>query len=166
MDSSTKFSASTTPMQNMLGSLCAEGSGNLLDFTRTGQSPLTTLTEQLPQQSWVPKYAHSQVNAFTNAVSLPRPYPEKDHAVEPENCSLDAQNATNFGVNIDSSGLLLPTTLPRYATSTVDSDVSSMPLGDPGFQSSMYGGVQDSSELLPSAGQVDPPTPSRTFVKV
>lgn len=167
MESSAKFSASTTPIQNMLGSLCAEGSGNLLDFTRTGQSTLTTLTEQLPQQSWVPKYAHSQVNAFANSVSLPRPYPEKDPGMEPENCNLDGQNATNFGVNIDSSGLLLPTTLPRYATSSVDTDVSSMPLGDSGFQSSMYGGgVQDSSELLPSTGQVDPSTPSRTFVKV
>ncbi|KAF2290551.1 hypothetical protein P3X46_029384 [Hevea brasiliensis] len=166
MDSSNKFTASTTPIQNMLGSLCAEGSGNLLDFTRTGHSTLTTLTEQLPQQSWVSKYAPSQVNAFTNSVSLTRPYPEKDHAMESENCNMDAQNATNFGVNIDSSGLLLPTTLPRYATSAVDTDVSSMPLGDSGFQSSIYGGVQDSSELLPSAGQVDPPTPSRTFVKV
>ncbi|KAJ9172899.1 hypothetical protein P3X46_016092 [Hevea brasiliensis] len=166
MDSNTKYSASTTPIQNMLGSMCAEGSGNLLDFTRTGQSTLTTLTEQLPQQSWVPKYAHSQVNAYTNSLSLPRPYPEKDPAMEPESCNLDAQNHTNFGVNIDSSGLLLPTTLPRYASSTVDADVSSMPLGDSGFQNSIYGGVQDSSELLPSAGQVDPPTPSRTFVKV
>ncbi|KAG8662582.1 hypothetical protein MANES_01G125000v8 [Manihot esculenta] len=158
-----QIQASTTPIQNMLGSLCAEGSGNLLDFTRNGQS---TLSEQLPQQSWVQKYAHLQVNAFTNSLSLPRPYPEKVPAMEPENCNLDAQNATNFGMNIDSSGLLLPTTLPRYTSSTVDADVSSMPLGDSGFQNSIYGGMQDSSEILPSTGQVDPPTPSRTFVKV
>ncbi|XP_015579071.1 auxin response factor 8 [Ricinus communis] len=166
MDPGNKFSASTTPIQNMLGSLCAEGSGNLLDFTRTGQSTLTSLTEQLPQQSWVPKYAHSQTNAFGNSVSLPRSYSEKDPSIEPEHCNLDAPNATNFGVNIDSSGLLLPTTVPRFSTSSVDADVSSMPIGDSGFQSSIYGGVQDSSELLPSAGQVDPPTLSRTFVKV
>ncbi len=41
-----------------------------------------------------------------------------------------------------------------------------MPLGDSGFQNSLYSSVQDSSELLHSAGQVDPPTPSPTFVKV
>ncbi|KAJ6861641.1 hypothetical protein NC651_037649 [Populus alba x Populus x berolinensis] len=156
MDSSPKFTVSTTPMQNMLGSLCTEGSSNLLDFTRAGQS---TLTEQLSQRSWVPKYAHHDVNAFSNSLSLPRTYPEKDLSVEAENCNSDAQNPTFFG-------LLLPTTVPRYPTSAVDTDVSSMPLGDSGFQNSLYGCVQDSSELLPNAGQMDPPTPSRTFVKV
>ncbi|XP_061977671.1 auxin response factor 8-like [Populus nigra] len=163
MDSSSKFSATNTPMQNMLGSLCSEGSVNLLDFSRAGQS---TLTEQLPQQSWVPKYAHQEVNAFANSISLPRTYPEKDPSMEAENCSSDAQNPTLFGANIDSSGLLLPTTVPRYSTSSIDADVSSMPLGDSGFQNSLYGCVQDSSELLSNAGQMDPPTPSGTFVKV
>ncbi|KAJ6926309.1 auxin response factor 8-like isoform X1 [Populus alba x Populus x berolinensis] len=163
MDSSSKFSATNTPLQNMLGSLCSEGSVNLLDFSRAGQS---TLTEQLPQQSWVPKYAHQQVNAFANSISLPRTYPEKDPSMEAENCSSDAQNPTLFGANIDSSGLLLPTTVPRYSTSSIDADVSSMPLGDSGFQNSLYGCVQDSSDLLSNAGQMDPPTPSGTFVKV
>ncbi|KAJ7000264.1 auxin response factor 8 [Populus alba] len=163
MDSSSKFSATNTPMQNMLGSLCSEGSVNLLDFSRAGQS---TLTEQLPQQSWVPKYAHQQVNAFANSISLPRTYPEKDPSMEAENCSSDAQNPTLFGANIDSSGLLLPTTVPRYSTSSIEADVSSMPLGDSGFQNSLYGCVQDSSDLLSNAGQMDPPTPSGTFVKV
>uniref|UniRef100_A0A6N2MEY4 Auxin response factor n=1 Tax=Salix viminalis TaxID=40686 RepID=A0A6N2MEY4_SALVM len=163
VDSSSKFSATNTPMQNMLGSLCSEGSVNLLDFSRAGQS---TLTEQLPQQSWVPKYAHQEVNAFANSISLPRTYPEKDPSMEAENCSSDAHNPTLFGANIDSSGLLLPTTVPRYSTSSIDADVSSMPLGDSGFQNSLYGCVQDSSELLSNAGQMDPPTPSRTFVKV
>ncbi|CBI27335.3 unnamed protein product, partial [Vitis vinifera] len=41
-----------------------------------------------------------------------------------------------------------------------------MPLGASGFQGSLFGCVQDPSELLQNAGQVDPPTPSRTFVKV
>ncbi|KAJ6402351.1 hypothetical protein OIU84_014442 [Salix udensis] len=163
VDSSSKFSATNTPMQNMLGSLCSEGSVNLLDFSRAGHS---TLTEQLPQQSWVPKYAHQEVNAFANSISLPRTYPEKDPSMEAENCSSDAHNPTLFGANIDSSGLLLPTTVPRYSTSSIDADVSSMPLGDSGFQNSLYGCVQDSSELLSNAGQMDPPTPSRTFVKV
>ncbi|WCJ25100.1 auxin response factor 8 [Euphorbia peplus] len=165
IDSNNKFSASTTPMQNMLGSLCAEGSGNLLDFTRTGQSTLGTLTEQLPQQTWASKYGHSQINAFTNS-SLPRSYAEKDPAVEQEHTNLDAQNATGFGVNIDSSGLLLPTTVPRFSTHSVDGDVSSMPLGESAFQTSMYSTMQESSELLHGAAQVDTPTMSRTFVKV
>ncbi|RVW98280.1 Auxin response factor 8 [Vitis vinifera] len=150
-------------MQNMLGSMCPEGSGNLLNFSRTtGQS---MLSEQPPQQPWATKFAHSQFNAFANSTSLP-PFTGKDAAVEPENCNLDAQNHTLFGVNIDSSGLLLPTTVPSFGSSSVDADVSSMPLGASGFQGSLFGCVQDPSELLQNAGQVDPPTPSRTFVKV
>ncbi|KAF5479317.1 hypothetical protein F2P56_000150 [Juglans regia] len=161
MDPGTKFSPSITPRQNMVSSFCPEGSSNFLNFSRVGQS---MLAEQLPQQSWVSKYTHSQANTYANSMSH-TPYPGKDANEEPENCNSDSQNPTLFGVNIDSSGLLLPTTLPTFATS-VDADVTSMPLGDSGFQSSLYGSVQDSSELLRSAGQVDPPTPSRTFVKV
>ncbi|KAL4652266.1 hypothetical protein ACB092_01G220300 [Castanea dentata] len=161
MDPSTKFSASISPRQNMVSSLCPEGSSNILNFSRVGQ-PM--LAEQLPQQSWASKYTHSQVNAFANSMSH-SPYPGKDATEEPENCNSDSQNPTLFGVNIDSSGLLLPATLSTFATS-VDADVSSMPLGHTGFQSSLYSSVQDSSELLNSAGQVDPPAPSQTFVKV
>ncbi|XP_059449137.1 auxin response factor 8 isoform X2 [Corylus avellana] len=161
MDPSTKFSGSISPRQNMVSSFCPEGSGNFLNFSRVGQS---MIAEPLPQQSWASKYTHSQVNAFANSMSHST-YPGKDVTEEPENCNSDSQNPTLFGVTIDSSGLLLPATVPTFATS-VDADVSSMPLGDSGFQNSLYGSVQDSSELLRSAGQVDPPTQSRTFVKV
>ncbi|KAB1211098.1 Auxin response factor 8 [Morella rubra] len=161
MDPSTKFSASMSPGQNIPSSVCPEGSGNFLNFSRVGQS---MLAEQVPQQSWATKYTQSQVNAFANSMSH-SPYSRKDATEEPENCNAGSQNPTLFGVNIDSSGLLVPATVPTFATS-VDADMSSMPLGDSGFQNSLYGAVQDSSELLQSAGQVDPPTPSRTFVKV
>ena len=159
-DSNAKFSTSVAPsIQNMLGSLCADGSGNLFDFSRTGQSMLG----EPSQQSWVSKFTHSQGNTSANSVSLP-PYPGKDTAVERENLSLDGQNHALFGANLD-SGLLLPTTLSSIGTS-VNANVSSMPSGVSGFQSSLYGCMQDSSELLHSAAQVDPPTPTRTFVKV
>ncbi|XP_059641376.1 auxin response factor 8-like isoform X3 [Cornus florida] len=162
LNSSTKFPASVGPscVQNMLGSVCREGSGDLLNFTRTGQSMLPELQTQPP---WVPKFSHPHVNSSANSVSLP-PYPGKDGAVERENCSLATQNHALFGANIDSSGLLLPTTASSIGTSSVDTDVSLMPLGTSEFQSSLYGCMQDSSELLQSAAQVDLPT--ATFVKV
>ena len=143
----------------MLGSLCADGSGNLFDFSRTGQSMLS----EPSQQSWVSKFTHSQGNTSANSVLLP-PYPGKDAAVEQEHLSLDSQNHALFGANLD-SGLLLPTTLSSIGTS-VNANVSSMPSGVSGFQSSLYGCMQDSSELLHNAAQVDSPTPTRTFVKV
>nr|POE58162.1 isoform 2 of auxin response factor 8 [Quercus suber] len=111
------------------------------------------LAEQSPQQSWAPKYSHSQVDAFTNSMSH-SPYPGKDATEEPEICNSDSQNPIPFGVHVDSSGLLLCATVSTFATS-VDADVSSMPLGDTGFQNSLYSSEQDSSELLNSAGQVD-----------
>ncbi|KAJ0098884.1 hypothetical protein Patl1_21002 [Pistacia atlantica] len=161
MESSTEVPAPITRMQTMLGSL-PEGSGNLLNFSRAGQS---MISEHLPQQLWGAKFANSQAHSFVNSMSLPPSYNGKDTAVEPENCNTDAQNSTIFGVNIDSSGLLLPTTVSRYSTS-VDPDVSSMPLGDSGFHNSLYGCTQDSSELMHSAGQIDQQTQDRTFVKV
>ncbi|TQD72938.1 hypothetical protein C1H46_041517 [Malus baccata] len=161
-DSSTNFSTSTTPRQNVLGTLCPEGSGNLLSMSSAGHS---MPTEQSPQQSWAPKYAHGQANAFSNSMSFP-PFNGKDNAVEQENLNSDTHNPTLFGVNIESSGLLFPNTAPSFATSSNDADIS-MPLGNTGFQSSLYGCMQDSSELLHGAGQVDPPTPNNcTFVKV
>ncbi|WRX20873.1 B3 DNA binding domain - like 10 [Theobroma cacao] len=159
---SAKFSGSVPAAQNMLGSLCGESSANLLNFSRTGQS---ILAEQLPQQSWAPKSTHSQVNAFASSTSLPPVFHGKDAIIEPEIGSSDAQNSALFGGNNDSYGLLLPTTMPGFATSSSEADVPSIPLGDPSFQNPLFGCMQDSSELQ-STGQVDPPTPTRTFVKV
>ncbi|KAL1566704.1 Auxin response factor 8 [Salvia divinorum] len=145
-----EFSNSAAPMthpfvQNMLGSLCPEGSsGNLLNLSGGGHA---TLDEQSPQHSWVAKYTG------------------KDASIEQENCSLDVQNHSLFGASID-SGLLLPTTVSRVVTSSVPADMFPMPLGSSGFQSPLYNYVQDSSDLLQSTGQVDQPAPDGTYVKV
>ncbi|KAK7300601.1 hypothetical protein RJT34_11449 [Clitoria ternatea] len=163
LDSSLKFSTSVSPGQNMLTSLCPEGSGNLLNLSRSGQS---MLTEQLPQQTWAPKFAPLQVNnAFGNSMSHVQ-YSGKDTAMVPPHGNSDTQNSILFGVNIDSSGLLLPTTVPRYPTTPADTDASTMPLGESGFQAPLFHCVQDSSELLQGAGQVDPQNQTQTFVKV
>ncbi|KAI4307727.1 hypothetical protein L6164_030883 [Bauhinia variegata] len=162
LDSTVKFSASVPSGQSMLSSLCPEGSGNLLNLSRSSQP---VLTEQLPQQSWNPKYPSMQVNAFGNSV-LHTQYTGKDSAMVPSHYNSDTQNPTLFGVNIDSSGLLLPTTVPGFTSSPAGTEASTMPLGDSGFQSPLYACMQDSSELLQSAGQIDPQNQNQTFVKV
>jgi hypothetical protein len=162
LDSGMKFTASASPSQNMLGSLCSEGSGNLLNLSRSGHS---MLTEQLPQQSWESKYSPSQVDGIGNSMSHVQ-YSGRDTAIVPPHCTSDSQNSVLFGVNIDSSGLLLPTTVPRYTTASADADASTMPLGESGFQGSPYPCMQDSSELLQSAGQIDAQNQMPTFVKV
>ncbi|XP_004490754.1 auxin response factor 8 [Cicer arietinum] len=163
LDTGMKFSASVSPSQNMLGSLCSEGSGNLLNLSRSGHS---MLNEQLPQQSWASKYSPSQVNAIGNSSMSHMQYSGRDTAMVPPHCNSDSQNSILFGVNIDSSGLLLPTTVPRYTTASADTDASTMPLGESGFQGSPYPCMQDSSELLQSAGQIDNQNQTPTFVKV
>ncbi|RYR25063.1 hypothetical protein Ahy_B02g058697 isoform C [Arachis hypogaea] len=162
VDSSMKFEASGSPGQNMLGSLCPEGSSNLLNLSRGGHS---IPTEQSPQQSWPAKYTPMQVNAFGNSMSHVQ-YSGKDIAVASPHRNSDTQNPTLFGVNIDSSGLLLPATVPHYTTSSADTDASTMPLGNSGYQGPLYACMQDSSELMQSAGQVDPQNQTPTFVKV
>ncbi|KAL9320197.1 hypothetical protein ACSQ67_012036 [Phaseolus vulgaris] len=137
----------------------SEGSANLLNLSRSGPS---LLSEQLPQQQWTQKYAPMQVNAYGSTVQ----YSGKDSAMVLPHLNSDAQNSTLFGVNIDSSGLLLPTTVPGYSTSSADTNSSTMPLGESGFQGSLFGCMQDSSELLQSAGHVDPQNQTQTFVKV
>ncbi|XP_004231633.2 auxin response factor 8 isoform X1 [Solanum lycopersicum] len=160
-DLTSKFSASVAPsgVQNMLGSLCSEGSSNSLNINRTGQS---VIIEQSPQQSWMSKFTESQLNTCSNSSSLPT-Y-GKDTSNPRGNCSLDSQNQALFGANIDSSGHLLPTTVSNVTTTCAD--MSLMPLGASGYQNSLYGYVQDSSELLHNAGQIDPPNATHTFVKV
>nr|QGJ03861.1 ARF8.1 [Eucommia ulmoides] len=152
-DSNPKFSGSINPpsIQNMLGSLCPEGSGNLLNYSRAGQSMLNDHPPQ--EQSWAQKFSHS-----SSLVSLP-PYPGKDAAVEHENHTL-------FGSNIEPSGLLLPMTVSGIGTSSIDADMSSMPMGASGYQNSLYSYTPDSSDFLNGAGQIDPPTPTHAFVKV
>ncbi|KAJ8573845.1 hypothetical protein K7X08_010356 [Anisodus acutangulus] len=156
-DLNSKFSASIAPsgVQNMLGSFSTEGSSNSLNINRTGQS---VIIEQPPQQSWMSKFTRSQLN------TSPLPTYGKDTSNPRENCSLDSPNQALFGANVDSSGLLLPTTFSNVTTTCAD--ISSMPVGASGYQNSLYGYVQDSSELLHNAGQIDPPNATQTFVKV
>ncbi|KAF3620065.1 Auxin response factor 12 [Capsicum annuum] len=160
-DLNSKFSASVAPsgVQNMLGSLCSEGSSNSLNINRTGQC---VIMEQPPQQSWMSKFAESQLNTCSN--SSPLPTYEKDTSNPRENCSLDSQNQVLFVANVDSSGHLLPTRVSNVTTTCAD--MSAMPLGASGYQNSLYGYAQDSSELLHNAGQIDPPNATHTFVKV
>lgn len=152
---SSNLSASNThpSMQNLLGSLCPEGSDNLLHYPRAGQS---MHNGQSSQQSWV--------RNCSNSTSLP-PYPGNEASNELGTCNLDLQNHALFGSSVDSSGLRLPTTVSAVVTSSVHTNMPSLPLEAASeYQSPPYGYVQDSSDVLHGTGQVD--QPNRIFVKV
>ncbi|KAL2925379.1 Auxin response factor 8 [Bienertia sinuspersici] len=58
------------------------------------------------------------------------------------------QNHNVFGVNLDSSGLVLPMTMPNnYRTNSNDTDLCSIPSGASGFHNSMYGCNSNSPEM-------------------
>ncbi|KAG9154698.1 hypothetical protein Leryth_019041 [Lithospermum erythrorhizon] len=161
-DSTTKFSTTvaSSSIQNMIGSLCPDGSNSLLNFSKPSQ---TLLNDHPTQQSWAQKFTHLQANNGQNEISLP-PYPRKGASSLQESCSLSPHNQALYGSNIDSCGLLLPTTMNNVGTSGM-SGMSSVPLGNSLFQSSLYGFLQDSTELMHGSGQTDSPT-TNTFVKV
>lgn len=143
--SNNKFPASMAhpTMQNFLS---PDGSSNLLNLSRLGE-PM--LNEQSQQQSWVTKFTQS-----ANGLKTVEPFSGKDASVEVERSSMDVQNQALFGANLDASALLIPTS--ASVVGTVHADLQSGPLG---YQSPLYGCVQDSSDVLQT-------TDAPTFVKV
>lgn len=158
-DSSTKFATTASPMQQNSASPASGDGSNLLNFSITGQS---VLPEQLTTEGWSPKAP----NTFSEPLSLTQAYPGKSLALEPGNPNLNPQNPSLYGVDPD-SGLFLPSTVPRFASSSGDAEASPMSLTDSGFQNSLYGCMQDTThELLHGAGQINPSTQTKNFVKV
>ncbi|KAG1361138.1 auxin response factor 12 [Cocos nucifera] len=159
-DSNVNFSTimTSSSVQGMLGAAYPEGSSNVLDFARLGQS---MMSEQ-NQQTWEPKFTMSQSTTFGNAVLLPS-FPGKDGSVGTENGSADMQNHTLFGVNIDSSSLLAHA-VPSLRANSIDDNISTMPYASSSLQNSIYGSLEESSGVLQNAGEADPMT--KTFVKV
>jgi len=143
--------------------LCPKGKGKLLNPSSLPSSVQLLMNEQLPQQSWTPRYQNTQVDTFGNAM-LHAQYSGQDSAIVPPNFDLDVQNPILSGVNIDSSDLLLPsidssdlllpgidssdlllpnidssdlllsTTVPGYTTSLGETGASTMQLGEFGFE--------------------------------
>jgi len=154
-------SSSHSPVHSILGSVRPEGIGSLSDISNVNHAMLSKQPSQPPLASLS---SYTPINALGDAMSLPS-YPGKDASLETGNCSVDVQNHNVFGANLDSSGLMLPMTMPsNYRASSTDTDICSIPSGTPGFHNSMYG-CNSSSPELHSEGQGDLQAP-RTFVKV
>ncbi|GAB4836133.1 Auxin response factor 8 [Ancistrocladus abbreviatus] len=162
-NTNAELSTAHASTQNVLGSLHPDEISNLSNLSMINR---TVLSEQASQQPLVSLGSFSPVNVFSDSVSLP-PYPGKDAPMDLANSTLDVQNHHDvFGANTDSSGLMLPMTVPTdYHSTSMDANINSMPSAASGFQSSLYGYMQSSHEL-PNAGQIDLPSPTQTFVKV
>nr|CBA12001.1 putative auxin response factor 8 [Illicium parviflorum] len=103
-DSNSTFSSTPIPsgMQNILGSVCPEGSAQILSFPNAGQS---VMVDQ-HHQPWVSKCGPSPVDPFGNSISLP-PFPGRECSVE----------QTIGNVTGDSNLSLTPFTAPSLQNS-------------------------------------------------
>ncbi|CAH8371853.1 unnamed protein product [Eruca vesicaria subsp. sativa] len=159
--SNNKFAATTaSPMQQNSVSPGSGHGSNLLNFSITGQS---VLPEQLMGEGWSPKAS----NTFSEPLSLPQAYAGKSLALETGSANLNPQNPSLFGAD-PGSGLFLPSTVPRFASSSGDAEAyPTMSLADSGFENSLYSCMQDTThELLHGVGQINPSNQTKNFVKV
>ncbi|KAH0885405.1 hypothetical protein HID58_061501 [Brassica napus] len=159
-DFTDKFATTASPIQQNSASPGSGHGSNLLNFSITGQS---ALPEQLIGEGWSPKAS----NTFSEPLSLPpQAYAGKSLALEPASANV---NPSVFGVD-PGSGLFLPSTVPRFASSSSGGDVEAYPvsLADSGFENSLYNScMQDTTpELLHGVGQINPSNQTKNFVKV
>ncbi|KAF8408827.1 hypothetical protein HHK36_004896 [Tetracentron sinense] len=180
-----------SPLQSLLGSFPQDETSHLLNLPRTNP-PLISSAAWLPKRVAVEPLlpsgaAHSvlpqvgplasqQSNTSQNSILLP-PFPGRECSADQEG-STDPQSSLLFGVNIDSSSLLLQNGMSNFRGVGSKSDSATMPFAASNFMSvagtdfplnpaMTTSSCIDESGFLQSpenVGQVNPPT--RTFVKV
>ncbi|KAL9248817.1 Auxin response factor 8-like protein, partial [Drosera capensis] len=157
-----ELSTAQSPLQNIMGSTRSVETGNLSNLPVVNQS---VLNEQ-NSQPFMSLGSYSMVNAFNESVTL-QPFLGKDVPVDPASCNVGVQNQDIYGTNIDSSGgLILPLTMPtNYTSPSMDGNLSSVPSPASGYQSALYGYMQNSHDFH-GPGQLDLQSTSPTFVKV
>ncbi|XAR72510.1 hypothetical protein NMG60_11019177 [Bertholletia excelsa] len=186
--------AMVSPLHSLVGSFSQDDTTHLLNLPRSdallspvGWPPkrvaVDPLLSSVASQCVLPQVEHlgqSHTNTSSNAVSLP-PFPGRECSIDQEG-SNDPQNHILFGVNIDSSSLLMQNGMSSIRGIGSSSDSTSVPFtsssnylsttGTAGSDFSLNPAMTassciDESGFLQSSenvGQANPPT--RTFVKV
>ncbi|XP_018685927.2 auxin response factor 12 isoform X1 [Musa acuminata AAA Group] len=133
----------SSSVQGIFGSTYPEGNTDLLNCSQLGQS----------QQPMKPKHNESQVTPFGDRALLPS-FAEKDGSGGNQNCP-SFQNHVSSLLSIAAPNLTMNATL---------GDASAMPYVASCIQNSLYGYLDESSNLLQNSGESSPQ--SQTFVKV
>ncbi|KAF3445050.1 hypothetical protein FNV43_RR14743 [Rhamnella rubrinervis] len=182
-------SSDVSPMHNILGSLSQDGGSHLLNLNGSNSvissssllSKQTTVEPQLPSGAaqcvlpQVEQLGTPQSSNVSDLTTLP-PFPGREYSAY--HSATDPQSNLLFGVNIDSSSLMLQNGMSNLRNIGSENDALSMPFG-----SSNYSGAAgtdfplnsdmttsscvDESGFLHSSENVDQANPpTRTFVKV
>ncbi|XP_058098616.1 auxin response factor 6-like [Magnolia sinica] len=182
--------AGLSPLHSILGSFSQNDTSHLLNLPRNNSlipSSSAWLPKQVTVESTLSSGAQSvlpqvdqlgppQPNVSQHSVSLP-PFLGRECSVDQEG-SADPQNHLLFGVNIDSSALLMQNNMSSLRGVSSETDSTTLPFSASSFLSGAgtdfplnlamtTSSCLDESGFLQSpdnVGQVNPPT--RTFVKV
>lgn len=175
----TTSPAAMSPLHSLVGSIPPDGTSHVLNVPRsstllspTGWPPkriaVDTVLSSVSPQSISPQVAHSSnPNTSPNSVSLP-PFPGRECSIDQEGTG-DPQNNLLFGVNIDSSSLIIQNGISNLRGVVSDSDSTTVPFGSSNYVNTTMtpsscideSGFLQSSENIGQANQ-----PTRTFVKV
>ncbi|KAG6407176.1 hypothetical protein SASPL_130160 [Salvia splendens] len=180
----------SSPLHSLLSSVTQDEASNVLNVLRssnllsssgwpTKRVALDPLSSSLSSQSITPQADQLGLsNAYTtsNPVSLP-PFPGRECLMGQE-ANNDPHNNFLFGVNIDSSSLLMPNGMPNLKAVVSDSDNVTMAFASSSYMTSSGADYQlnptvtssscidDSGLLMPTENRGNSNTPDRTFVKV
>lgn len=179
----------SSPLHSLLSSVTQDDTANLLNMPRpsnllssngwpTKRVALDPLSNGL-SQSISPRadqLGMSNTNAATNPISLP-PFPGRECLMEQE-AHNDPQNHFLFGVNIDSSSLLMPNGMSNLKAVVSDSDNATMAFASSSYMSSSGADyslnptmtssscIDESGFLMSTDNGGNENAPNRTFVKV
>ncbi|KAK6150109.1 hypothetical protein DH2020_017634 [Rehmannia glutinosa] len=162
----------SSPLHSLLGSTHQDEEG--WPTKRVALDPL--LSGGISNSTQIDHVGSSNTNITHNSVSLP-PFPGRECMIEQEG-SNDPQNHFLFGVNIDSSSLLMPNGMSNLKGVGSDSDNATMAFASSTYMSSSgadyslnptvtSSSCMEDSAFLPSSenvGHANPP--NRAFVKV
>ncbi|CAK9139776.1 unnamed protein product [Ilex paraguariensis] len=182
--------AIVSSLQNLTGSFPQDETSHLLNLSRSstllssaGWPPKRVAVDPLlssgATQCILPQVEHlgpPHMKISQNSVSLP-PFPGRECSFDQEG-SIDPHSHLLFGVNIDSSSLLMQNGMSTLRGVRSDTDSTTMPFASSSYMSSTGTDFSPNPAMTPSScidesaflqspenmGQANPPT--RTFVKV
>ncbi|KAK9267921.1 hypothetical protein L1049_010358 [Liquidambar formosana] len=173
-----------SPLHSLLGSFSQDESSNMLSLPRTNPlipsaawptkrvavEPLVTSGASQCVIPQVDQLGPPQTNVSQNSISLP-PFPGRECSIDQEG-STDPQSHLLFGVNIDSSSLLMQNGMSSLRGVNSDSNSTTIPFASSNFMSTAGTDFSLNPAMTPSScidesgflqspenvGQVNPPT--------
>ncbi|KAL5581562.1 hypothetical protein UlMin_014004 [Ulmus minor] len=180
-------STDVSPIHSILGSLSQNGGSHLLNLSASNSvmSSSSLLAKQVSVETQLPSGAPQCVIPQVDQLGTPQsnvsdlatlpPFPGREYSGYQG--ATDPQSNLLFGVNIDSSSLMLQNGMSNLRNIGGENDSLSMPFGSANYSSAAgtdfplnpdmaSTSCVGESGFLPSSENGDPGNPNRTFVKV